>query len=239
MAQFPALLEPSPAPDLPPHEIVAVTQVVVFGATGKIGRHVVAEAAARGWRVRAATRDPGGVDPANGVVPWTVDLEDEASVEAAVGDCDAVIDCLGPRRNELSQVATFAAATRTILAAMAEARVERLVCLSGAGVRLEDETVGPWDRFMRALVGSMAPYVLAAKQVEFETIARSDTAWTAVRPPVVLPGPRSGRYRLGDAAPGFGARISRADCAVALVDQVTATDWVCRAPFLWTPRGRE
>jgi hypothetical protein len=137
------------------------------------------------------------------------------------------------------EVGAFAAAARSILDAMARTRVERLVCLSGAAVRADDDRLGPFDRFMRALVGSRAPYVLAAKQVEFEAIRKSDVAWTALRPPVVLDGARTGRYRLSEAAPGFGARIRRTDCAVALCDQVTATDWICRAPFLWSAGGRE
>lgn len=233
------LLEHATPPDLPTHETVAVRRVVVFGATGRIGREVVAEAASRGWTVRAAARDPASVTARERIVPWTVNLDDEATVEAAIGDCDAVIDCLGPRRNHLGEVASFAGHARAILAAMGRVRVERLVVLSGAGVRLEHERLGPFDRVMRALVGSMAPYVLAAKQVEFESIRKSDVAWTALRPPVVLSGARTGRYRLAEAAPGFGAHISRADVAVALVDQVAAQDWICRAPFLWSPRGRE
>ena len=58
--------------------------VTVIGATGKTGRHVAAQAAARGWRVRAASRR----EPSHG--GWTrMDWEEEGTWSPALSGSDA------------------------------------------------------------------------------------------------------------------------------------------------------
>ncbi len=72
-------------------------KVLVTGATGLVGWHTAARLCAAGHRVRALVRDgdkgrrvlvPAGVDAADLVVG---DMGDEASVERALADCDAVV----------------------------------------------------------------------------------------------------------------------------------------------------
>ena len=210
--------------------------VVVLGSTGRIGSLVVGEAAARGWDVRATSRHATRLADRPRVASWPLDLEDPESLDAALRDADAVIACLGPRANEPEQVAAFGGAASRIVDAMTRQRIPRIVVLSGAGVRLAGEQRGRFDRVMGGIVGRAVRHVVAAKQVEHDTIAASSLEWTALRPGFVVDGPRTGRYELGDAAPGSGGRIVQADVAVALVDQVMETAWIGRSPFLWTPR---
>jgi NAD(P)-dependent dehydrogenase (short-subunit alcohol dehydrogenase family) len=56
--------------------------VLVTGAGGGFGQPAVARLAASGWRVFAADLTP--PQPSDGVVPLTLDVTDDASVEAAV-----------------------------------------------------------------------------------------------------------------------------------------------------------
>ncbi|HLO75195.1 MAG TPA: sugar nucleotide-binding protein [Magnetospirillum sp.] len=64
---------------------MAAARVVVTGATGMLGRKVVAEARARGMEVVEAGRQG----------PLALDLADEASIRAALADCGAglVVNC--------------------------------------------------------------------------------------------------------------------------------------------------
>lgn len=210
--------------------------VVVLGATGRIGSLVVDEAAVRGWDVRAALRPGTTFRRRPHVAPWPTDLEDPAAIDGLVSDADAVIAALGPRANRRDEVVFFEQTARRLVASMERRRVGRLVLLSGGGVTEPGDGRGPWDRGMLLLVRTTTRWVVAAKQAEKDVVAASDLAWTALRPPFVADGPRTGRWQLGMAAPGFGARISRADVAAALVDQATDPAWVRRAPFVWTPR---
>jgi nucleoside-diphosphate-sugar epimerase len=70
-----------------------MSRVLVTGATGMLGSHVVREALARGWSVRALVRDPSaarwleeeGADLARG------DLLSPASLRRGIEGCDAVV----------------------------------------------------------------------------------------------------------------------------------------------------
>ena len=103
-----------------------MSETVVFGATGAVGSHVLRELVGRGAAVRAFTRDPGrlpgGVEPARG------DLDDAATVRAALDGADRVLLCTpnDPRQVERE--------TGVIDAAVA-AGVTRLVKISAVVAR--------------------------------------------------------------------------------------------------------
>ena len=109
--------------------------VTVTGATGKTGRHVLEEAAARGWRVRAAARS----SPARGE-RVRLDWDDEATWAPAFSGSQAayvVIPFNHPGAPEK--------APRLIQGA-AEAGVARIVLLS----TLDAEHAAPDDPVRRA-----------------------------------------------------------------------------------------
>jgi NAD(P)-dependent dehydrogenase (short-subunit alcohol dehydrogenase family) len=75
--------------------------VLVTGASSGLGAATAAHLAGLGHRVYAASRR-GTVDPASGAVPLTMDVDDEASIGAAVdalwrqeGRIDVVVNCAG------------------------------------------------------------------------------------------------------------------------------------------------
>lgn len=64
--------------------------ILVTGATGKVGRHIVQQLVERGADVRALTRDPDRAKFPDGVVAVRGDLTDTESVRAALEGCEAV-----------------------------------------------------------------------------------------------------------------------------------------------------
>lgn len=64
--------------------------ILVTGATGKVGRNVVEQLAARGEAVRALTRHPETTSFPAGVTAVRGDLTDLDSMRAALAGCDAV-----------------------------------------------------------------------------------------------------------------------------------------------------
>jgi uncharacterized protein YbjT (DUF2867 family) len=90
---------------MPPVPADAVPRVLVVGATGSIGRRVVASAAGHGLSVRALARD---VDRARRLLPDVEvvagDLDDPASLTAAVEDVDAVVFTHGSGTGAYEQV---------------------------------------------------------------------------------------------------------------------------------------
>ncbi len=75
--------------------------VTIFGGTGFLGRHVVRKLAARGMRVRVATRVPESAyklklsGDVGQIVAVACDYNDEQSVAAAIRGSDMVVNCIG------------------------------------------------------------------------------------------------------------------------------------------------
>ncbi|MBB1490197.1 MULTISPECIES: complex I NDUFA9 subunit family protein [unclassified Paracoccus (in: a-proteobacteria)] len=115
--------------------------VTIYGGSGFVGRQIARVMAAEGWRVRVAVRRPhlAGVVRMYGhvgqVQPVFCNVRDDLSVQAAMTDADAVINCVGilvgQRRNTFEAIHHEAAGR--IARISAELGVERLVHLSAIG----------------------------------------------------------------------------------------------------------
>ena len=67
-------------------------RVLVTGATGRIGRYVVDELIACGYRVRALTSKPVTTVPASGLLEWRqLDFHESLDFDPLVSDCAAVL----------------------------------------------------------------------------------------------------------------------------------------------------
>jgi uncharacterized protein YbjT (DUF2867 family) len=144
--------------------------VLVAGASGRLGRHLVRELARRGWRIRALTRDParlrGLVEPPHEVVAGSI-LE-PASLSTACEGADVVLSAAGgslaldlsDRRPTYMEV-DFAGNANLLEQARA-AGVVRFVYVSLHGARqlIRTEYAAAHERFVAALAASGVPYTV-------------------------------------------------------------------------------
>lgn len=106
-----------------------MTTVLVTGATGFLGRHLVRELAASGVRVRGLSRSPAGdaALAALGALPMRGHLGDTAALAAATAGCDAVFHAAADTNNwgpgDAAQTETNVAGTARLIAAAREAGV--------------------------------------------------------------------------------------------------------------------
>ncbi len=208
-------------------------RVLILGATGRVGGLALERALAADHAVVALVRDPGGLKAEPGLTVLGGDIADAPAVGGAMRGVDAVIAALGPRGNTIENERALEIGMRTVLAAMDDAGVRRLVALSGAGIDVPGDRK-PWlDRLASRVVRRMARHVVGAKQREYYVFSAADIEWTALRPPLVTDGPPQG-YRL-DLRLKPGARVRRADVATALVDQLTDSRFLRAAPFVLPP----
>ena len=217
-------------PALAPEMAAAPLDILVFGASGKIGGHVVDEALARGHTVTAVSRDPARIerrDPQLRVERG--DILDPTGVGRLVAGQDVVVVSVRGVVGDVGDPENAVAlkGLRTVIAAVRESApsATRVIHVGGAG-SLE---VAPGRLLADALPGLFLDETLEteiAAQVRALDYLRGvyDVAWTYITPPKVLNDqPRSGRYRVGgdrlmEDEHGANA-ISRADFAVALVDE--------------------
>lgn len=114
-------------------------RVLVAGAEGFLGSHLLPRLVSRGHRVRATFRDPDG--PGRRVAPgvdWRpVDLTRSSDVASLAEDCDVVVHLAGlfKRAGALTLAKVHGTGTRNLIAEAERAGVTRLVYVSVLGAR--------------------------------------------------------------------------------------------------------
>jgi putative NADH-flavin reductase len=209
-------------------------RIVVFGATGNIGRRIAQEALRRGHEVVGAVRDPAAVEsPDPRVRLVKADATRAADVARVVQGADAVVSAISPRPNSRGLAApSLQANARALIDGLRQAGVKRVLYVGGAsslevapGRTLADEPDFPQAYKAEAREGREA---LAAWRSEADGLE-----WTYLSPAVEIgPGRRTGTYRttddqvLADAA--GKSFISFEDYAVAVLDELERPRHVAR-----------
>jgi putative NADH-flavin reductase len=205
---------------LPPEKPM---KIALIGATGFVGSALLTELISRGHQVTALARNPEQYPARDRVTVVKADVLQTVEVANAVRNHDAVISAYNPGWDEADIYRLFLQGTRAIIDGTKAAGVKRLLIVGGAGslyvapgVQLVDTPEFPQTYKQGAL---------AAR--EALNLIRNESAldWTFVSPPALLaPGERTGKFRIGgDQLLMNGdkpARISVADLAVAIVDEI-------------------
>lgn len=211
--------------------------ILVYGATGKIGTHVVDETLNRGHRVTAVSRNPAAIRKRHARLEAVQgDLLDRGSIAALVAGKDIVIvsvrGIIGKKKTAENALQRIAVENIVEVIRAMDGPAPRLIHVGGAG-SLE---VRPG-----VLYADTIPKVFVPKGLEMEIQGQiltleylrgiDDVDWTYVTPAKNFTnGKRTGEYRIGGDTvlenDRGKSRISRADFAVALVDEAERADHV-------------
>ena len=207
-------------------------RILVIGATGRTGRHLVTQALERGYAVTAFARDPSQLEVRHPRLTIAQgDVLDAASVEGVMPGHDAVVSALGHRRY-FSLSRTHADGTRHILEAMRRHRVRRLVCLTSLGLGDSAGRLGmPYNLFVIPL---LLPIYFWDKARQERLIAKSDVEWIIVRPGSLNNGAKRERVNTGAKVGSYlwTVRVSRANVADFMLNQLTSDTYLRAAPGL-------
>jgi putative NADH-flavin reductase len=190
-------------------------RILVLGAGGRTGAHVVEQALGHGHDVTAFVRDASRLDVAHARLTVAVgEVTDLAAVRDAVDRQDAVIAALESEGGGSGHV--HSDGTANAIRAMSARGVRRLVVMSAAGVGAESAAL---PLTLRLLIATPVMRGLYEDLGRMEgDVMLSDLVWTIVRPARLVEGPFTGRYRTvpGPVVPK-GVRISRADAAALML----------------------
>lgn len=170
--------------------------LVIFGASGRTGAHLVRAALAAGHDVTAFVRTPGRLALEHHRLSINHgDVLDARAVERAVAGADAVLCALGPTKN--GPAAVCAPGTANILAAMGKHGLRRIICVTGAMIGHDGERLGVALRVMRWLYARLARADYLDRRRQEELIMKSDAEFTIVRPARLTEGGVALGYQVG------------------------------------------
>jgi putative NADH-flavin reductase len=203
--------------------------VLIFGASGRTGRHLVEQALSAGHTVTAFVRNRSNLSarhPKLHIIEG--DVLNPDAVDAAMLGQRAVVSALGfwDRKGTDSLVK----AMENIVAAMGKYRVYRLVCLAPPPAR------EGWAR--RGLLGRLlSPFLPKAPAIhawerQLDSIRGSPLEWVLVRPTRLTDEPARGTYQVSVGWAEVPEGISRADVALFMLEQLQGRRYVRLSPVL-------
>jgi putative NADH-flavin reductase len=219
-------------------------KLALIGASGYVGRRVLDEALRRGHEVTAIVRDVAKLPTDPKLTPCHADVQRVAQARDAVAGHEAVISCFNPGGHDVSvnphSYRDIVEGTHSIIRAVKEAGVRRIVYVGGAGslysrpgLMLVDDAEFLVEQLRNPpegmLVGAGPPSldIPRGARMAFYLFERErELDWTFVSPSLCLGsyGGRSGRLRYGThdllMDNGAPAKLDVEDLAVAVVDEV-------------------
>lgn len=205
-------------------------KILVIGATGGSGRHLVTQGLERGHMVTAFVRNAPKLHVNHpSLRVQTGNVLDYDSVDRAVTGQEAVLCALGHKRwfypNHI-----LSKGTENIVRAMKAHGVRRLVCETSLGVGNSFGRLGLY--YTLFTIPFILPFYYWDKARQESVIRDSGLDWTIVRPGVLNNRPPGGTVRHGHTIGSFirTVRISRADVARFMLDQITDPTYIRQSP---------
>lgn len=151
-------------------------------------------------------------------------------IALALTDQDAVLCTLGADTRGVTDL--YSAAARNLCEAMPARGVSRLVFLSNFGV-FGESSPHPVTACLAGIARFALKETLADHSKALGILKLSGLDWTAVRPMALTNGPSTGKFRVSEEGlPSGGWRVSRADVASFMLDQIDSERFVHCAPAL-------
>lgn len=205
-------------------------KLIIFGASGSIGRQLVLQSLSQGHEVTAFVRNTSKLADINhpNLRVTEGDVFNNASVTAAISGQEIVLCSLGGGRKGTVR----SEGTKNIIKAMEQAGVKRLICQTTLGCGESWHNLNFfWKRIM---FGWFIKGVLQDHDLQEQYVKRSTLDWTIVRPAAFTNGKVTGEYKHGfpPSDKSITLKISRADVALFMLQQINNVHYLKMTPGL-------
>jgi putative NADH-flavin reductase len=208
--------------------------ISIFGATGATGLLLTQRCLDAGHTVKILARDPARFPFANRVDVIQGDAKDPAAIQQTVQGSGAVFNALGAR--SLKREDVLEVAVPLIVASMQQLGVRRIIALGSAGALPTSLDKQPAYRrwiVQNIVYNTFLRWPVASQIAQYAALSASSLDWTMVMPPMLTNAHARGTYRIDpDALPRNGSRISRADVADFMIQQLDSPQWVRKRVYL-------
>jgi putative NADH-flavin reductase len=215
-----------------------MSSILVLGATGRTGEHVVNYAVSKGHSVTALVRDPAKLGSREGLTVVEGTPESQDDISTAIQGTDAVISALGnvrtsdmPWAKPVSPRHFMTEATRKTVRVMKANGVRRIVIVSALGV---GDSLSVTPAYLRLTVKFTNLGTTYADHNELDAeIRQAGVDWTLLRAVLLTNSPNARRLqvRFVPDKPA-GMRISRREVAQFAVDALADGTLIGRAPII-------
>jgi putative NADH-flavin reductase len=208
-----------------------IKKIAVIGGTGKSGKYLVKQLLKQHIPFKILVRNPDTFKINDALVEVVSgDVQDYKSVLSLLKDCEAIISTLGLGVPPSART-IFSQSTKNVLKAMAEYSIERYVVTTGLNVDTAFDKKGINTASATKWMYDNFPVTTADKQLEYETLMKSNVGWTLVRLPLIEQTDEREEIKTSlEDCPGD--KISAASLAHFLIEQLTDDRFIRKAPFI-------
>jgi putative NADH-flavin reductase len=207
-------------------------KIALFGASGKTGQEFLPQAIEKGYSIKALVRNPEKIKQSSDQLEIIKgDVLNEADVEKTIKECDVVVSLFGHVKGSPEWLQTEG--TRNIVRSMEKHGVERIISLSGGGLRYpeKDRPKLP-DKLIRGIMKITVPKILRDAEAHREVLQDSKVKWVIARAPMLKDNPKKGQYRVSWVGVDAGTQLGRADLADFVLGLVEDDSYDYQLPFL-------
>lgn len=204
--------------------------IIIFGSTGSVGRHIVEQALEQNHRVTAFARNPNKLDITHkNLTLVSGDVYDKTAVAKAVEGHDAALITLGSAKLTGDLRST---GTRNIVKAMRHHRVERLICQTTLGA---GDSIDNLNFLWRYVIFALPlRFVMKDHLIQEEIVKNSNLDWTIVRPSAFTDKEVAHNYKHGFQPnyKGLELNISRTKVAEFMLNNLKDNSYLYQTPGL-------
>lgn len=200
-------------------------EIIIFGATGTVGKHLVSQSLEKGADVTVFTRNRKAFHSSDRLKIVTGDVFNPHDVLRAVEGKDVVFCALGDGRAGKVR----AVGTRNIIEAMKKNRVNRLICQTTLGCGNSKNNLNFFWKYL--MFGLILKKAFTDHELQEKYIFESDLDWTIIRPGAFTDGPltKEFQYNFPPDKKDLKLNISRADLAWFMIEQASKDEFNRRA----------
>jgi len=208
-----------------------MTTIALFGGSGRSGQQFIPLALQRGYRVKALARAPEKIkQKSENLEVIQGDVLTYPDVERLVKGSDVIVSLLGQVKGSPRDLQTNG--TQNIVSAANATGKQRILSLSGGGLPFEKDEPKLADNLIRGAMRLFVPHILEDAKGHANVLRTSNLEWTIIRAPRLTNDEAKGNYKVGWVGQTGGTKISRADLAQFIMEELEQKRFDQQMPFV-------